>query len=60
MSIVYTIISPLKNTVMTRQNITNFEERERGIYFIWEDSRCFVNWDVLGTYTLVEEDENDT
>ena len=60
MSIVYTVISPLKNTVMTRPNITNFEEREHGIYFIWEGSQCFVNWNVLGTYSLVEEDENDT
>jgi len=60
MSIVYTIISPLKNTVETRVNITNFEEREHGIYFDWEGSKHFVNWNVLGTYSLVEEDENDT
>ena len=60
MSIVYTVISPLKNIVMTRPNITNFEEREHGIYFIWAGGQCFVNWNVLGTYTLVEEDENDT
>ena len=60
MSIVYTIISPLKNTVETRVNITNFEEREHGIYFVWEGSKHFVNWNVLGTYSLVEEDENDT
>ena len=60
MSIVYTIISPLKNAVETRVNITNFEEREHGIYFIWEGSQCFVNWNVLGTYSLVEEDKNDT
>jgi len=60
MSIVYTVISSLKNTVMTRTNITNFEEREHGIYFIWEGNKCFVNWNVLGTYSLVEEDENDT
>lgn len=60
MSIVYTIISPLKNVVETRVKITNFEEREHGIYFIWEGNQCFVNWNVLGTYTLVEEDKNDT
>ena len=57
MSIVYTIISPLKNAIETRVNITNFEEREHGIYFIWKGSQCFVNWNVLGTYSLVEEDK---
>ena len=60
MSIVYTIISPLKNVVETRVNITNFEEREHGIYFIWEGCKQFVNWNVLGTYSLVEDDTNDT
>ena len=59
MHIVYSIISPLKNTVMTRENISNFREGEHGIYFIWENGQVFVNWNVLGTYTLVEE-ENDT
>lgn len=53
MSIVYTIISPLKNTVEARANITNFEEREHGIYFIWEGCKQFINWNVLGTYSLV-------
>jgi len=60
MHIVYSVISPLKNVVETRANITNFEEREHGIYFIWENSQYFVNWNVLGTYTLVEENKNDT
>lgn len=60
MSIVYAITTPLKNIVETRTNITNFEEREHGIYFIWEGSKQFINWNVLATYSLVEEDKNDT
>ena len=60
MHIVYSVISPLKNVVETRANITNFEEREHGIYFIWEGSKQFINWNVLGTYSLVEDDTNDT
>jgi len=60
MSIVYAITTPLKNIVETRTNITNFEEREHGIYFIWEGSKQFINWNVLVTYSLVEENKNDT
>lgn len=57
MSIVYTVISPLKNAVMTRENISNFREGEHGIYFIWEGSQVFVNWSFLSSYTLVEEEK---
>ena len=60
MSIVYTMISPLKNIVQSRENIANFEEKEHGIYFIWQGSKQFVSWNVLATYNLVEDDTNDT
>ena len=53
MTICYSIISPLKNVVMTRKNIYNFREGEHGIYFIWEGNQVFINWNILGTYTLI-------
>ena len=56
MSIIYSMISPLKNIVQSRENITNFEEKEHGIYFIWQGSKQFVSWNVLATYNLVEDD----
>ena len=56
MTIVYTMISPLKNVIQSREKITDFEEKEHGIYFYWEGSKQFVSWNVLATYNLVEDD----
>ena len=56
MSIVYTMVSPLKNIVQSREKITNFEEKEHGIYFIWQGTKQFVSWNVLASYNLVEDD----
>ena len=43
------------NSVIMRKNITNFEEREHGIYFTWMNSQQFVNWSYIVQYSLVEE-----
>ena len=56
MTIIYNIISPSKIIVQSREKITNFEEKEHGIYFIWQNSKHFVSWNVLATYNLVEDD----
>lgn len=54
-TLLYTMITPQKNTVIKRENITDFIEKERGIYFNWGGAQQFVNWSCIAQYTLVEE-----
>lgn len=54
-NLLYTMVTPCKNTVIERKNITNFVEKEHGIYFDWGGAKQFVNWSYIAQYTLVEE-----
>ena len=45
----------VKNVVIKRENITNFEEKEHGIYFDWMGAKQFVNWSYIVQYSLIEE-----
>lgn len=54
-TLLYTMVSPLKNTVVERQNISNFVEKEHGFYFEWQGTKNFVNWSYVAQYSLVEE-----
>jgi hypothetical protein len=53
----YTIVTPLKNTVIERKDITNFIEKERGFYYEWHEAKLFVNWSYVAEYLLIEEQE---
>lgn len=54
-TLLYTMITPLKNSVVERKNITNFTEKEHGFYYEWKGSKNFVNWSYVAQYSLVEE-----
>lgn len=54
-TLIYTMVTPLKNTVIERENITDFVEKEHGIYFNWQGAQQFVNWAYIAQYSLVEE-----
>ena len=60
MTITYTVVTQLKNIVQTYHNISNVCEGSHGIYFNWEGTKIFINWNVLATYALTGDDENDT
>lgn len=54
-TLIYTMITPLKNTVISREHISDFVEKERGIYFKCEGIQQFVNWSYIAQYSLIEE-----
>lgn len=56
-TLLYTMVTPLKNTVIERKNISNFVEKERGFYYEWQGAKQFVNWSYVAQYCLTEEQE---
>ena len=54
-TLIYTMVTPLKNTVVERENVTNFTEKERGFYYEWNGTKQFVNWSYVAQYSLIEE-----
>lgn len=56
-TLMYTMpaVSTIKNIVIERKDITNFEEKEHGIYFEWMGAKQFVNWSHIVQYSLIEE-----
>lgn len=55
-TLVYTMpVASVKDTFIKRENITNFEEKEHGIYFEWMGAKRFVNWSYIVQYSLTEK-----
>ena len=53
MKIEILFVSPLTNKTMVFNNISDFHESEKGIYFYdITGSKIFFNWNNVGTYAI--------